>query len=291
LSEESTTMSTDECRSSRLPDHREVVPALVISHPGHELRIHHWLELAKPRVFVLTDGSGLAGKPRLASTADVIRRAGAKPGRIFGRLTDRALYTAILDRDHQLLVNLAMELADLLDEEGIDFVVSDAAEGIETGHDICREIVGAALGMLGRRDSRPIQALDFPLYGPPNVCPPHLRDQAVWVHLDDEALERKIQEARRYTALAEEVDEALSIYGVDAFRIECLRPMDTHGEVYEPPEIPPFYERYGMERVAAGAFDRPIGYREHILPLAQAIRRSEGARVEQVPAMGTSPEF
>src|SRR5438552_2599971 len=126
-------MNIGERRSSRLPDHREAVPALVISHPGHELRIHHWLELAKPRVFVLTDGSGLAGKPRLASTADVLCRAGAKPGGIFGRLTDRALYAAILDRDHELFASLAMELADLLDEEGVDFVVSDAAEGIETG--------------------------------------------------------------------------------------------------------------------------------------------------------------
>src|SRR5207253_5484219 len=30
--------------------------ALVIAHPGHELRVYHWLRLARPSVFILTDG-------------------------------------------------------------------------------------------------------------------------------------------------------------------------------------------------------------------------------------------
>lgn len=30
--------------------------ALVVAHPGHELRVYGWLEQARPRVFVLTDG-------------------------------------------------------------------------------------------------------------------------------------------------------------------------------------------------------------------------------------------
>ena len=32
--------------------------ALVIGHPGHELLVHGWLEVARPIVFVFTDGSG-----------------------------------------------------------------------------------------------------------------------------------------------------------------------------------------------------------------------------------------
>ena len=31
---------------------------LVVAHPGHELRVHGWLELARPTVCILTDGSG-----------------------------------------------------------------------------------------------------------------------------------------------------------------------------------------------------------------------------------------
>ena len=47
--------------------------ALVISHPGHELCVHHWLETARPDVFVLTDGSGRSGISRLDSTTKIIR--------------------------------------------------------------------------------------------------------------------------------------------------------------------------------------------------------------------------
>src|SRR5438552_300306 len=69
--------------------------ALVIAHPGHELRVHAWVELARPLAFVLTDGSGHTGQSRLASTSRLLERTGAAPGGIYGRLTDRALYAAI----------------------------------------------------------------------------------------------------------------------------------------------------------------------------------------------------
>jgi hypothetical protein len=85
--------------------------ALVVAHPGHELRVHGWLEQARPLVFVLTDGSGGSGVPRLGSTARLIDRAGAERGSIFGRVPDRDLYAAILDHDHALFAGLASELA------------------------------------------------------------------------------------------------------------------------------------------------------------------------------------
>jgi hypothetical protein len=46
--------------------------ALIIAHPGHEIRVHGWLERAKPVVYVLTDGSGRSGQSRLASTARLL---------------------------------------------------------------------------------------------------------------------------------------------------------------------------------------------------------------------------
>jgi hypothetical protein len=44
----------------------------MIAHPGHELRVHHWIERTRPLVFVLTDGSGHTGVSRLASTTAVL---------------------------------------------------------------------------------------------------------------------------------------------------------------------------------------------------------------------------
>src|SRR3954470_22561000 len=88
-----------------------VKAAMVIAHPGHELRVHHWLELARPVVFVLTDGSGRTGHPRLDATSRVLEAAGARRGPVFGRWTDRSVYEAIETRDLDPFVETVRTLA------------------------------------------------------------------------------------------------------------------------------------------------------------------------------------
>src|SRR4051794_29308473 len=58
----------------RLPRGRA---ALVVAHPGHELRVHGWIEAVRPLVHVLTDGSGSSGRSRLESTRRVLGPTGA----------------------------------------------------------------------------------------------------------------------------------------------------------------------------------------------------------------------
>ena len=53
--------------------------ALIIGHPGHELRVFHWLEITRPAVFVITDGSGRSGRSRLPSTTRILDQVGASP--------------------------------------------------------------------------------------------------------------------------------------------------------------------------------------------------------------------
>src|SRR5690348_480507 len=62
--------------------------ALVVAHPGHELRVHGWMELAHPIVSVLTDGSGHTGQSRLSSTTSLLAQSGARPGSMYGRFRD-----------------------------------------------------------------------------------------------------------------------------------------------------------------------------------------------------------
>ena len=88
--------------------------ALIIAHPGHEIRVHGWLELARPFVFVLTDGSGHSGKSRLDSTTKVLKKVNAKQGNIYGRFSDKQVYAAILNRDFDLFIRLTVELVDIL---------------------------------------------------------------------------------------------------------------------------------------------------------------------------------
>src|SRR5215213_3324565 len=125
--------------------------ALVVAHPGHELRIHHWLESARPRVFVLTDGSGARNEGRIASTTTILRRVGSRMGSIYGAFTDRRIYQLVLDGRHNEIVRLTEELAIQLETHQIDYVVGDACEGYNPTHDICRLMIGAAVVLAGRR--------------------------------------------------------------------------------------------------------------------------------------------
>ncbi len=247
--------------------------ALVVAHPGHELRVHGWLEVVGPSVFVLTDGSGRSGQSRLGSTTRCLARAGAELGSIYGRLTDLALYAAILNHNFNLFIRLADELADALVRGRIRYVAGDADEGYNPAHDVCRLIIGAAVEMANRAVGHRIANFDFVVTGRPDTCPEELRPQAIWLELDESAFARKAAAARGFPELAAQVDDTLREIGVEAFRVECLRPVDNRAGYGGPPEQPPFYERYGEQQVAAGHYERVLRYRGHVVPLAEALWR------------------
>src|SRR5204863_8998693 len=105
--------------------------ALVIAHPGHELRVHGWLEATRPITFVLTSGDTRDRRRLMASTAAVLDRAGARPGCVFGRLGDRDIMRALMHGDDRLLVELLEEIAVAFVTLDVDVVGRDAEEGIE----------------------------------------------------------------------------------------------------------------------------------------------------------------
>src|SRR5438128_9953153 len=148
-----------------IPDTRA---ALVIAHPGHELLVHGWLELMRPLVFVLTDGSGRTNQSRLESTTEIVNQTGAKLGCIYGRLSDRAAYAAILDREFDLFIRLAKELAEAFIAERIDYVAGDAAEGYSPTHDVCRLIIKAAVKIAYQRTGQRVATFEFALVRPPD---------------------------------------------------------------------------------------------------------------------------
>lgn len=240
--------------------------ALVVAHPGHELRVHGWLERERPRVFVLTDGSGFQGSPRLGSSLAVLSRLRAEPGAIFGRLTERRLYEAILDFDVNLFAGLVLELVEAFTRDGITFVAGDAVEGYNPGHDLCRLLIDSAVEAVNRVRTTPIANYDFPLIGPPDDRAPG----SIVLELDDAARARKHDAARAYSGIEAEVVAAIERFGIEAFRRECLRPRRPHPDI-RPPTLPPSYEVLGAERVAAGHYRRLIRYEQHLAPLAEAV--------------------
>ena len=265
--------------------------ALVVAHPGHQARLHGWLELARPRVFVITDGSGHSGRPRLEATTEYLKSVGVEPGRIYGQHTDREVYRRTLNRDFDFFVRLADELAESLSELRVAFVAGDAAEGYNSIHDICRLVTDAAVEML-TRDGRAAASFDFPVINRPDDCPEGLLELSVWLRLDDQTLSRKLGAAREYyPELLDEVWAALGGDGAgpmreyldftnkaggacaEAFRVECLRPVAAARPGRDGGAAKPFYELHGERQVAAGLYDHVIRYREHVAPIAERLWR------------------
>ncbi len=245
--------------------------ALVVAHPGHELKVHGWLEAVRPIVFVLTDGSGRSNQSRLGSTTVVLDRVKARTGSIYGYLTDRAAYAAILNHDFDRFITLAGKLSRAFVREQIDSVTGDAIEGYNPMHDVCRLIIDAALAAARQVDGRDIPKLAFSLVEQPHVALESAQTNELRLELDDAALGRKITAAQGYPELAGEVSEALANAGIDAFRVERMRVVDAGADARFLAEKPPFYEQYGERQVAAGHYERVLRFSEHIAPLAEAL--------------------
>lgn len=246
-------------------------PALVVGHPGHELRVYGWLMGVRPEVHVLTDGSGSDGAPRIASTTALLEDVDAVRGSIYARMSDREIYRAILAGDHARFIDLAEELAAALVDRNVELVAGDAIEGFNPSHDVCRYVTNAAVRLASSISRRAIACYAFSLEGPSDSCPDGLRDRAMRVQLDDAMLDRKLQAAHAYAELRSEVESALTRFGPELFRTECLWPVDLADPYGWDPDRIPFYESYGAQRVASGAYDHVVTFREHVRPLADAL--------------------
>jgi hypothetical protein len=240
--------------------------ALFVAHPGHELALHGWLEASHPRVFVLTDGSGNSGQSRLGSTRTLLERAGAFPGEIFGACPDRRLYEALVAGETSFFLGLAERLAAAIVSGGIGMVVADSAEGYNPAHDVCRLVADAAV-RAAVESGRAVTNWDFPLTRPAADNSPG----TLHLVLDDDALARKRAAADAYPEMHSEVEAALARSGLEEFRVETLRPVDPEAEPFPFGGAAPEYEAFGERRVTAGHYPRVIRFREHVLPVAEAL--------------------
>lgn len=269
--------------------------ALIVAHPGHEMRLHNWLASARPLVCILTDGSGRSGSSRLDATTSYLQEIGARPGSLYGCFSDQEIYQSLLQHDFALFINLVNELAEAFERERVKMVVGDAAEGYNSTHDVCRLLVNAAVEMASGSGEARIVNYDFPVVDRPDSCPENLRDAAVWLHLDEATFAGKLAAARKYyPELVNEMETALGDSGssplrsyfkrqdemvsasaatcLDMFRVECLRPVEAPEQSNALMRHEPFYESHGERQVAAGYYTQTIRYRKHLAPLADALR-------------------
>jgi hypothetical protein len=265
---------------------------LFIAHPGHELCVYGWTQQTRPVVCVLTDGSGHDGQSRINSTTRLLRQAGASPGSIYGPLTDAEVYRAILNYDIDLFAGLAGQFADELTAGDFTSVAGDAIEGFNPAHDLCRLIINAGVMLARQRSGKVIVNREFPIVAHSSARPTPAAINLIWTELTDEEFEAKLKAARAYEELQPEVDAAFTgaaplrdqsgelaasftadydSRDIQAYRVEMLRSADEDFVTRRFLEEAPFYERYGESRVSMGYYQDVIRYREHMLPLAQAL--------------------
>jgi hypothetical protein len=244
--------------------------ALFIGHPGHELRVYGWSRSVRPKVFILTDGSGTDAASRLDRTTQLLSRIGAVAGRIYARFSDREIYEAIMDGPVSRFTEMADEIAQEWIEDGTEIVASDANEGYCPTHDLCCEMAKAATELVFQQSGRRIDRYTFRLTVSTSAAEEALSKNALRIRLDDEVLDEKIAAAKSYLELRHEVDQALALKGADYFRNELLLPGGDWNR--EDADYKPFYEERGERRVAQRTFTSVLRYREHVLPIFNALR-------------------
>jgi AcrR family transcriptional regulator len=229
--------------------------------------VYGWLGITHPVVFILTDGSGHSGKTRLYQTTEILKHVGARPGSIYGRFTDVELYQAILESDFGFFFEIANELAGALVTEKIEFVVGDAIEGYNPVHDVCRLMIDAAV-RCARSRNHAIENYDVLVA---DGVTDDSRTDVVTIDLDAHSLSQKLRSVYDYHEIDRDVATIVEEEGLASFTPEQVRRVVDDSGSYQLVD-PPSYELHGEKQVAAGYYDRVLRYRQHMLPLAEALQ-------------------
>lgn len=232
---------------------------LIVAHPGHELLVHHWLERARPLVFVLTDGSGGADKDRSQQSRMTIENAGGACGEVFAEASDRDWYDDILLGDTRRFEDVVERIARQC-AAGVDEIVCDRVELFNPVHDLANAVAHAVARSwtTGVRKSPSLNT--YPIETPEEFP---LMEANTVAALPEPALVRKQRAIAGYHALALEAPHYESL-------IDCERIVPDEPPFAWPaaPPCKPYYERFGEQRVRDGRYDRLITYARHVRPIA-----------------------
>ncbi|HYM62854.1 MAG TPA: hypothetical protein VEZ11_18355 [Thermoanaerobaculia bacterium] len=251
---------------------------LMLGHPGHELRLHGWLERNHPTVHILTDGSGANRSPRIEATLRLLDRSGCRKGSIFGRFTDRELYDLILRGECEPVAEVVLDLAADLVRKSVELVIADAFELYNPAHDLASLIARLAAERATNDRGRFVAVYHYAVVGDPSLTTPG----AMVLALDDDAVARKMRSAEAYGELQSEIVDALARYSPAAFQTEVLWPASGPLLPADPSGVP--YEQHGADRVRAGVYQRVLRYQNEFVPFASRLIELVGSAVGARPA-------
>jgi len=196
-----------------------------------------------------------------------------------------------LEQRISFFLNILDAFTESFVSHSIDFVAGDLSEGFNPTHDLCRELIDAAVALAQRTRKVSIANYGFSLTeGESSYKPSHDRD-CMHLSLDHDLLGRKLQAARSYAELHGEVQSAIQHYGEEYFGVECLKKINLTAPPPWAESGKPHYERCGEERKAEGKYASVIRYREHIVPIVTAIREHAGIPNVELRDQETAPSY
>jgi hypothetical protein len=240
---------------------------LIIAHPGHELLLHHWMEVAAPVVCVLTDGSGSGGVSRTERSKQIIVATGASVGPVFGRYPDNVWYAAMLERDVEPFARVIDSIVEFCSTRPPVVVVSDPVEYFNPIHDLCSVVARCVVASLPRCAAS--QHLEYSIEEASRAG-----NASGSLQLDPAAVDRKTIAISRYAELTSEISRARLQRPERRVDVEQLSPAREHDAWPEHLRDAPFYETYGQRRIETGTYSRLITYADHVRPLAIRIMDS-----------------
>lgn len=241
--------------------------AVILGHPAHVLRIYRFIEIYKPIIYIITDGSGSKGESKLDHVTRIIEDCGASTSRLTCRFTDAEMYRVIRDAVTETLHGLVEELSEDLGKNDVAVVAGDAIEGFNPIHDLCRYLINAAVKIHSSRKNRTVGNFDLLLDGPPDQG--SNGDGSIRIKLSAEDFARKMQAINAYPGIEPDIQKAMRLYGENAFQNESLRPVRTPDQLSGWDTDVPFYESYGAKMVESGVYSEVITFEKHLLPLAK----------------------
>lgn len=250
--------------------------ALAVAHPGHELRLAKWVELARPTVFILTSGSRSgADRSRVDASARLAETLGARVGGVFGGRLDRDVYGWIMDGKAKPFLALADELATAFVRAEIDTVVTDGWQLYNVVHDLWHLTVRLASAMAASQLGRRVDCLDYAVVPPMPDTPPAGPERRR-IDLSEQDVAKKMRLIESYAGIAEDAAEAIRVGGDVFVRREVLHDVAPLSALFPAAGRKPFYETFGEARVAAGLYKDVLRWR-HAEPIASRLAVGLGA--------------
>lgn len=243
--------------------------ALIIGHPGHELRAFKFIIDFKPDVFIITDGSGSSNVSRINNSIKIIESLGARYIKLFEPIPDKKIYNYIREGNISEIYNVKKVLFEQILNLKYDLIIGDSLEGFNPTHDLCRYIINSVIKDCQNKTKRDILNYSFDLDKPPNQI--NSNDSSILLELNDLELEQKVKAAINYPELKFEVEKVLKLYGKEAFKYEYYSKVSDLDNLKNWDNIYPQYEIYGNERVKNGLYTEVIEFEKHIKPIAHSL--------------------